>query len=147
MNLMGPSAFDEIRHIEIDVVEVNDVILFCVLHVVGVEHELVNTVAAEHDVEGIVSEIGVNHGLKGAVETVAEPPHIGFPIDLAEVPVIHVKLLLKLEPDAVGGQPVKEFRQDNGPVLMPLRKQSGDVSTTDLIQQCFTHHICEKNLI
>ena len=143
MDLVGPSVFDEVGHIEIDVVKVGDVILFYVLHVIGVGHELVSTVVMEHDIGGIVGEISANHGLKGAVETVAEPPHVGLPIDLTEVPVIHVKLLLELGPDAVRGQPVKESRQDDGPILTPLRKQGGDISTTGLIQQCSTHHIRE----
>ena len=147
MNLMGPLVFDEVRHIEIDVMKVSDIVLFCILYVVEVKHELVGTITAEHDIEGIINEISANHGLKGAVETVAEPFHVGLPINFMEVPVIHVKLLLELEPDAVGDQPVKEFRQDNGPILTPLRKQSDDVSTTDLIQQCFTHHICEGDFI
>ena len=145
MDLVGLSAFDEVRHIEIDVAEVSDVILFCILHVVGVGYELVGTVAAEHDIGGIVGEISANHNLKGTVETVVEPPHVGFPINLMEVPDIHVKLLLELEPDVVGGQPVKESRQDDGPILMPLREQGDDISTTDLIQQCFTHHICKSD--
>ena len=103
MNLVGPLAFDEVRHIEIDVVKVGGVILFHVLHVVEVGHELVGIIAVEHDIKGIVGEIGVNYGLKSAVETVAEPPHVELPIDLTEVPGIHVKLLLELEPDAVRG--------------------------------------------
>ena len=147
MDLVGPLAFDEVGHIEIDVVEVGDVVLFCILHVVEVEHELVGTIAVKHDIGGIVGEIGVNHGLKSAVETVVKLPHVGLPIDLAEVSGIHVKLLLELGPDAVRGQSVKEFRQNDGPILTPLRKQGGDISITDLIQQCSTHHICEGNSV
>ena len=145
MNLVGPLAFNEIRHIEINVAEVSDIILFHVLYVVGVEYELVSTITTEHDIRDIVDEIDANHGLKNAVETVAESPHVKLPIDLMKVPVIHVKLLLKLKPDMMRGQPVKESRQDNGPVLTPLRKQSSDVLITNLIQQCFMHHICESD--
>ena len=144
---MNLSAFDEIRHIEINVMKVNDVILFYILHVVEVKHELVGIITVEHDIEGIVSEISVNHGLKSAVKTVAEPSHVELPINLAEVPVIHVKLLLKLKPDVVKGQPVKESRQDDEPILTPLRKQGGDILITGLIQQCFMHHICENDSV
>ena len=107
---MSPLTFNEVGHIEIDVAEVSGVILFHILHIVEIEHKLVNTVAVKYDIKGIINEIDVNYGLKGAVETVAEPPYIKLPIDFTEVPDIHVKLLLKLEPDVVRGQLVKEFR-------------------------------------
>ena len=147
MDLVGLLAFDKVGHIEINVVEVNDVVLFCVLYVVEVEYELVGIIIVEHNIGGIVGEISVNHDLKGAVEIIVEPSHVGFPIDLAEVPVIHVKLLLELGPDVVGGQLVKEFRQDDGSVLISLRKQGGDILITGLIQQCFMHHVCEGDPI
>ena len=147
MNLMSPSVFDEIGHIEIDVVKVSDVVLFHILHVVEVEHELVNTIITEHDIKDIVNEINVNHDLKGAVKTVMKPLHIEFPINLVKVPVIHIKLFFKLKPDVVRGQPVKESRQDNEPILMSLRKQGDDILITGLIQQCSMHHVCERDPI
>ena len=103
MNLVNPSAFNEIRHIEISVTEVSGIILFHILHVVGIGHELMSIITTEYDIEDIIDEINVNHDLKGAVKTVAEPPHIELPIDLTEMPGIHVNLLLELKPDAVRG--------------------------------------------
>ena len=137
--------FNEVEHIEINVIKVSDVILFCILYVVEVKHELVSTVAVKHDIEDIIDEISVNHNLKSAVKIVAESPHVEFSIDFTEVSVIYVKLLFKFKSDVVRGQSIKEFRQDDESVLISLRKQNGDISITDLIQQCFTHHICEKN--
>ena len=107
---MSLSVFDEVGHIEIDIAEVNDIILFCVLHVVEIKHEFVNTVAIKHDIEGIVDEISANHDLKNAVETVVELFHVELPINLVEMPVIHVKLLFKFKSDAVRGKSMKKFR-------------------------------------
>ena len=103
-------AFDEIKHIEIDVVEVSDVVLFHIFHVIKIGYEFVNTIITEHNIRGIISEINANHDLKSAVETVVEPLHVELSIDLTEVSVIHIKLLLELESDAVRSQPVKGFR-------------------------------------
>ena len=147
LNLVGLMVFDEIRHIEINVAEVNGVILFHIFHVIEVEYEFVGTVAVEHNIEDIVDEINANYDLKGAVETVAEPFHVKLPINLIKVSVIHVKLLLKLKSDAVRGQSVKKSRQNNRPILTPLRKQNGDISITGLIQQCFTHHVCKRDSV
>ena len=144
---MGPLVFDKVRYIEINVMKVSDIILFHILYVVKIKYELMNTVATEYDIRGIINEINVNYDLKSAVKTVVKPSHVELPINLAEMPVIHVKLLLKLKSNAVKGQSVKEFRQNNEPVLTSLRKQSDDISITGLIQQCFTHHVCERNLI
>ena len=147
LNLMSPLAFDKIRHIEINVAEVSGIILFDVLYVIKIEQEFVSTVTVKHNVEGIINEISANYDLKDAVETVAESSHIELLIDFIKVPVIHVKLLLKLEPDAVRGQSVKESRQDNEPILMLLREQGGDVLTTGLVQQYSTHHVHERHFI
>ena len=147
LNLVSLLIFNEVRHIEINVAEVNNVILFHIFYVVEVKHEFVSIIAVKYDIKSIINEIDVNYDLKGAVKTVAEPSHIGLSIDLTEVSVIYIKLLLKFRSDAVGGQSVKESRQDNGPILTSLRKQSGDISITDLIQQCSTHHIYKKDFI
>ena len=90
--------------------KMNDVILFCIFHVIKVEHEFVSIITAEHDIESIVNEINVNHDLKGAVKTVVKSFHIELPINLAEVPVIYIKLLLELKSDMMKDQLVKEFR-------------------------------------
>ena len=101
----------------------------------------------KHDIEGIVNEINANYDLKGTVKTVVESFHIRLFIDFVKVSIIHVKLLFKLKPDVVRGQSVKEFRQDDEPVLISLRKQSNDVLITDLIQQYFMHYIYKKNSV
>ena len=144
---MSLLIFNKIEHIEIDVMKMNNIVLFHVLYVVEIEYELVDIITVKHNIEGIVNEISVNYNLKGAVETVAEPPHIGFPIDFVKVLIIHVKLLFKFESNVVRNQSVKEFRQNNESVLISLRKQDDDVSITDLIQQCFMYHVCERDPI
>ena len=147
LNLMSPLVFNEVRHIKIDVIKINDVILFHILHVIKIGYELVSTIIIEHNMRDIINEINANHDLKGAVKTVAESLYVEFSIDFTEVSDIYIKLLFKFKSDAVRGQSVKEFRQDNGLILTSLRKQSGDISITDLIQQCFTHHICENDSV
>ena len=122
LNLVSPSVFDEIKHIEIDVTKVNNIVFFYVLHIVEIEYELVNIITTEYDIKDIVNEINANYNLKSAVETVVKSSHIKLFINFVKVSVIHVKLLLELKSNAVRGQSVKEFRQDNKPVLMSLRK-------------------------
>ena len=147
LNLMSPLVFDKVGHIEINVVKVSDVVLFHIFYVIEIKHEFVGTITVEHDIKSIVNEIDVNHDLKSAVEIIVKLFYVELLINLMKVPVIHVKLLLKLEPDVIRGQPVKEFRQDNELILTSLRKQDGDILITDLIQQCFTHHIYKDNSV
>ena len=144
---MSSAAFNEIEHIEINVVKVSNIILFHIFHVVKIKHELINIIAAEHNIKSIINEINVNYNLKSAVKTVVKSFYVEFLIDFVKVSVIHVKLLLKLKSDTMRDQSMKEFRQDDKSVLTSLRKQNDDILITDLIQLCFMHHICEKNFI
>ena len=130
---MNSLVFDEIEHIEIDVIKMNDIILFHILHVIKIKHEFESIITIKHDIESIINKINVNYNLKDAVKTIVKSFYVEFFINLTKVSVIHVKLLLELEPDAVRDQLMKEFRQDNESVLTSLRKQSDDILITNLI--------------
>ena len=147
LNLMSPLIFNEVEHIEINVIKINNVILFHILYIVEIKHEFINTVTVKHNIKSIVNEISVNYNLKNAVKIIIKSFYIEFLINFVKMLVIYVKLLFKFESDAVKNQLMKEFRQNNESVLTSLKKQSGDILTIDLIQQCFTHHIYKSDFV
>ena len=127
--------------------EMNDVIFFYIFYIMKIKYKFINTVTVKYNIKDIINEININYNLKSVVETVAEPSYIKFLINFAKVSIIYVKLLFKLKPNEMKGQLVKEFRIDNEPILMPLRKQNDDILITDLIQQCFTYYIHKSNSV